>query len=72
MLIDRLKIPGKENSKYIMYYKNLNPVHDSNNEKGISAIANLNRDKFLLDKPFYNKKLLETSHAECLDEEALF
>eukprot|EP00347_Sterkiella_histriomuscorum_P013683 403363767 len=63
--------PVKEESKFIKFFRNQNPCHDTNNEKPSSVVSNLNRTG-LMKNPWYNKKMSQTSHGDFLDEEALY
>jgi hypothetical protein len=56
-----------------MFYRAQNECHEIDDEKATSVVGNLSRDPALLRRnPYYNKKLLPTSHAAYLDPETLF
>lgn len=56
-----------------MFYRAQNDCHEIDDEKATSVVGNLSRDPALLRiNPYYNKKLLPTSHGTYLDPETLF
>lgn len=64
---------NSKNSNYVMFYRAQNDCHELDDEKAGSIIGNLSRDPVMLKtNPYYNRRLLKTSHAIHLDSESLY
>lgn len=64
---------NSKNSNYVMFYRAQNDCHELDDEKAGSIIGNLCRDPVMLKtNPYYNRRLLKTTHATHLDSESLY
>jgi hypothetical protein len=67
------KNDNSKNSNYVKFYRAQNDCHEIDDEKAGSIIGNLSRDPIMLKtNPYYNRRLLKTTHATHLDSESLY
>ena len=60
-------------SNYVQFYRQQNECHEIDDERAGSIIGNLSRDpQMLKTNPYYNRRLLKTTHATYLDSESLY